>query len=77
MKKPDNQSVNRLLHASSIGISFVISIAIGTAMGVWLDSKFDTKPTFTIIFMICGIIAGFRNMVYFMKKAGVFDENSE
>jgi ATP synthase protein I len=76
LKKPSGQRVNKLLHASSIGMSFVISILIGIAMGVWFDGKFDTKPYGTIFFLVCGIIAGFRNMIYFMKKAGVFDENS-
>jgi ATP synthase protein I len=72
------KNVNRLLHASSIGISFVVSIVIGTYAGYWLDRKFDTKPVLTIILMLCGVAAGFRNMIYFMKKAGVFDsENDE
>lgn len=76
-KKNVNKSTSKLLHASSIGLSFGLSIAIGTGMGLWLDKYFGTKPWLTGIFMVCGIIAGFKNMIYFMRKAGVFEENDE
>lgn len=76
-KETIHKKADKLMHASSIGISFVVSIAIGTFMGWWLDKYFDTKPILTFIFMLCGVAAGFRNMVYFMRKAGVFDEDNK
>ncbi|WP_022851011.1 AtpZ/AtpI family protein [Limisalsivibrio acetivorans] len=76
-KESKTKKADKLLHASSIGMSFVFSIVIGTGMGVWLDSTFGTKPYLTLIFMVLGIAAGFKNMFYFMRKAGLFDEDSE
>jgi ATP synthase protein I len=38
--------------------------------GYWLDKKFDTSPWLTLIFLILGIIAGFRNFYHFITKRG-------
>jgi len=78
MKKRNiNKETSKLLNASSIGLSFGISIAIGTWMGYWLDGKFGTKPWCTLVFMLFGIAAGFKNMIYFMRRSGVFDKDDE
>lgn len=71
------KKADKLLHASSVGTSFAFSIIIGTAMGWWLDKQFGTKPWLTIFFMLCGIAAGFKNMIYFTKKSGIFDDDNK
>lgn len=79
MKKSDaDKFVKKMANASSVGTSLAFSVLIGAAMGWWLDKMFGTKPWLFLIFMICGIIAGFKNMVYFLKKTDLYnDENSE
>ncbi len=58
-----------MANASSVGTSLAFSVLIGAGMGWWLDKTFGTKPWLFLIFMICGIIAGFKkNMIYFVKK---------
>ena len=47
---------------SSVGISLVASILIGLAMGVYLDRWLDTRPLFTLIMLLIGVISGFRNV---------------
>lgn len=47
---------------SSVGISLVASILIGLAMGVYLDRWLDTRPLFTLVMLLIGIISGFRNV---------------
>ena len=47
---------------SSVGITLVVSTFIGLGMGWWLDQKLGTKPWFTLIFLILGIVSGFRSM---------------
>lgn len=47
---------------SSMGISVAVAIAIGVWMGLQLDKWFGTKPWFFFIFLLFGIIAGFRNI---------------
>lgn len=50
-----------------MGISIVLATVIGLALGYWLDKVFDTSPWLTLIFLVLGIIAGFRNL-YIMGK---------
>jgi ATP synthase protein I len=47
---------------SAIGIYFGVSIALGLAIGFYLDKKLGTAPIFFLIFMILGIVAGFVNL---------------
>ncbi|KAA0258437.1 AtpZ/AtpI family protein [Deferribacter autotrophicus] len=72
-----NKKMRSLLNASSIGISVVAAILIGTAMGVYLDKVFNTKPYLTMVFMVLGIIAGFKNIIYFIKRTDLYDENGD
>ena len=57
-----------LLGYSTLGIEMGVSLAIGIAMGYFLDIYFKTKPLLTIIFMIFGIIAGMRRVYQIWKK---------
>jgi ATP synthase protein I len=58
-----------MAYYSSLGISVSLSIFIGLGIGVWLDRRLGTSPWFTLILLICGIIAGFRNIARAMKRA--------
>lgn len=59
----DKKEILRILaNVSSMGISVVAAIAIGVAMGLQLDKWFNTAPWFFYIFLLFGIIAGFRNI---------------
>lgn len=44
------------------GLEFVISIAAGVFIGLWLDKTFDTKPFFFIALFFLGVITGFVNV---------------
>ncbi len=52
-----------------MGISMALAIVIGIFIGIYLDRWFKTKyPWFFLIFLILGIIAGFRNIYVIMKR---------
>ena len=53
---------------SSMGISMVLSTFIGLVAGIYLDKYFDTKPWLTILFLLFGIAAGFKNIYIIAKK---------
>lgn len=56
---------------STIGIAMAASVFVGLGMGYLIDNKVfggRTSPWFTIIFLILGIIAGFRNLVRLAKR---------
>ncbi len=66
-EEPPKREFTRLLGiASTVGINFVVSTFAGVALGYGLDKWFGTSPYLTIIFLILGIIAGFK---YFFKIA--------
>ena len=69
MKREPRRAYKELAYFSSLGISVALAIFIGLGIGVWLDRKFDTPPWFTLIFLVFGIIAGFRNIALVIKRA--------
>jgi len=74
-KSEVDRFVKKMANASSVGTSLAFSVIIGSAMGWWLDKLFGTKPWLFLIFMVLGIIAGFKNMIYFLKKTDLYDED--
>ena len=62
MAEDKRQLFKSLGFLSSVGISLVASILIGLAMGVYLDRWLETRPLFTLIMLVIGVISGFRNV---------------
>ena len=62
---------------SSMGISFVLAIFIGVIIGHQLDKLLGTAPWFFFIFLLFGIVAGFRNLYIITKRVIKKDENSK
>ena len=70
MKRETARYLRELAYFSSIGFQVALSIFIGLGIGVFLDRRvFHTEPWLTLIFLILGIIAGFRNIGLAIKKA--------
>lgn len=57
------------LSASSAGLELGISVALGALLGWWLDGKFGTKPWLMLVFLIIGVIAGFRGVLRAVARA--------
>jgi len=72
MKKETRRTFKELAYYSSLGLSVALAIFIGLAIGVVLDRKFDTSPWFTLVFLVFGIAAGFRNIALAIKKVRKF-----
>jgi ATP synthase protein I len=58
----------QLLQASTVGLNLVLSTFIGLAIGYGLDSLLHTSPWLTIVFLLLGIVAGFRELWRFAGK---------
>lgn len=57
------------LKAWSVGLNLVFSTFIGLAIGYGLDKLFKvTFPWLTMLFLILGIISGFRDLVRLARK---------
>lgn len=61
-KVDDKGYANALSQAGTIGMHMVSGIAVGILFGVLLDRWLDTSPWLTGIFLILGIVAGFKNV---------------
>jgi ATP synthase protein I len=72
---PEKPLFRQLLDASTVGLNLVISTVIGGAMGLGLDYAMDkwfgihTSPWLFIIFLLLGIVSGFRDLVRMAKKS--------
>ena len=73
-KKKAFKYASNWLNASIVGIQFPVAMALGYFWGKWMDGVFGTEPWMTIIFSICGIIAGFVNLVRITIATGRQEE---
>ncbi|MEN8263036.1 MAG: AtpZ/AtpI family protein [Nitrospirota bacterium] len=57
--------------ASTVGINMVATTVIGFAIGYWVVDKYlGTFPWFTGIFLLLGIITGFKHLFKIARKMG-------
>jgi ATP synthase protein I len=75
-KKKKATVVFEMAYASSLGIALVIAIFGSLLLGVFIDRKLGTGSIFTILFLVIGIVAGFRNYYVFIKRY-LSDETEE
>lgn len=68
MEEKDRRLLRIIGVLSTVGITLVFATVIGYYMGVWLDRSFGTSPWLTIIFLIFGIAAGFKNLFAAAKR---------
>ena len=69
MKRETRRYIKELAYFSTIGLSVALAIFIGLAIGIYLDRWFGTSPWLTIIFLLLGIVAGYRNIGLAIKKS--------
>lgn len=74
-QKPEKSFIGHLLDASSVGIQLVVSTIVGFLIGYGLDSLFHTSPWLTFIFLIIGIISGFRELLKIARKSDKWDDD--
>ncbi len=67
-KNEDREYVNSLLKASLLGLHMVATTFIGLVVGLYLDKWLNTKPWLTMIFLLFGIAAGFKNLFQEVRK---------
>jgi ATP synthase protein I len=68
MDKETKNAAVQMAFASSVGIAMVLAIFGCLLLGSYLDRKFDSGNVFTIVFLIIGVSAGFRNIYVLIKK---------
>jgi predicted F0F1-ATPase subunit len=52
----------------AVGLSFVVAIVLGTALGLWLDRVTGWSPAFFLIGFVLGLAAGILNVYRAMSS---------
>ena len=74
-EEKDKSVYKQLFNASTVGMALVSGMLVGGAIGYFLDKWLGTSPWLLFIFLIFGVIAGIKNAIHYMKKAGIDLEN--
>ena len=67
MKEDKKKLYTRVMRYSAVGLEMGFCVAIGVAIGYFLDRYFHTGPWLLLIFLILGVVAGFRGLFSLMK----------
>lgn len=57
------------LSSSSVGLELGIAVILGLLFGMWLDRQLGTEPWMMLVFLVFGLIAGFRNVLRAVARA--------
>ncbi len=78
MDEKDRKLWRMLGMLSTVGLSMVFATVIGLFIGLKLDRWLGTSPWLTAIFLLIGIVAGFRNLFIYVKRSqNVLDKKDE
>ncbi|MGH1478602.1 MAG: AtpZ/AtpI family protein [Geminicoccales bacterium] len=51
-----------------VGWSIAVPTVAGIALGIWLDTKLDTRMSWTLTLLFVGVVLGSLNAWYWMKQ---------
>ncbi len=68
MKAKDRGTARAVTQYSAGALELGVSVAIGAAIGYWLDSLLDTGPWMTLLWLLAGVVAGFRSLFRVARK---------
>ncbi len=57
------------LRASSVGIEMGLSVGIGLLIGYFMDQWLGTRPWLMLLWLVFGMIAGFRGVMRAVREA--------
>ncbi|MDP2268500.1 MAG: AtpZ/AtpI family protein [Deltaproteobacteria bacterium] len=69
MDKETRKSLIQVANISSMGIALGVTIFGCFFIGLYLDRKLGTTYFFTFLFLLIGILAGFKNIYGLIKKS--------
>ncbi len=69
MEEKDRKLIRMLGVLSTVGLTMVLATVIGLFIGLKLDAWLGTSPWLTAVFLLIGIIAGFRNLFVYAKRS--------
>jgi ATP synthase protein I len=61
--------IQALSNYSYVGIFFGVAVCLGLFAGHWADRRWHTEPWLTLVGVLIGVAAGFRELYRLSKKA--------
>ncbi len=78
MDEKDRKLLRMVGVLSTVGLTLVFATMIGLYIGLKLDQWLGTSPWFTAVFLLFGIVAGFRNLfIYARRTQKTLDEDED
>jgi ATP synthase protein I len=65
----DGKRVYNALNASSVGLELGVSVGLGLLIGFFLDKRLGTTPWMLLLWMVIGLVAGFRGVFRAVARA--------
>lgn len=62
------QNTKAISLAFSIGFSLAGPVIVGALIGYWLDNRLHTSPTWTVVLVLLGTVAGFIQLIRTVNK---------
>ncbi len=69
MNESDRKLIRMMGVLSTVGLTIVFATVIGLFIGLKLDDWFGTTPWLSGLFLLLGILAGFRNLFKYAKQS--------
>jgi F0F1-type ATP synthase assembly protein I len=69
MEEKDRKLIRMLGVLSTVGLTLVFATVIGLYIGLKIDKWLGTSPWFTAVFLLLGLIGGFRNLFVYAKRS--------
>jgi ATP synthase protein I len=66
--KDKGKVVRQIASYSTLGLEMGLSVAVGAIIGYYLDKWLHSEPWLLIVFLIFGVIAGFRSLYRALKR---------
>jgi ATP synthase protein I len=61
--------VYNAINASSVGLELGVSVGLGLLVGFFLDKRLGTTPWMLLLWMVIGLVAGFRGVFRAVARA--------
>lgn len=68
-KKIRAESMRIMASLGNFGIFLILAVLFSYVIGNAMDKFFDTKPIFTIFWIVCGVLSSIRELVRNIRKA--------
>ncbi len=68
MTQQPPRKFKKYLRFSTIGLELGLAVVLGLFVGQYLDDRFGTTPWLLLLFLLFGLVAGFRNLFRLLKE---------